>query len=87
MGRLTISHDMSAAAYEFKIQRLIRQASRLWLSQKARLSSNKTGGNSKCFAERRLQVLSPEISLLLVPKLYRPVFLPAINKEMKISRM
>jgi hypothetical protein len=36
-----------------------------------RLPSNKEGKNPKCFAERRLQVLSPEISLLVVPKLYR----------------
>jgi hypothetical protein len=33
--------------------------------------SNKAGENSKCFAERRLQVLSPEISPPVVTKLYR----------------
>ena len=36
-----------------------------------RLPSNKEGKNSKCFAERRLQALSPEISPPIVPKLYR----------------
>jgi hypothetical protein len=32
-----------------------------------RLTSNKEGKNSKCFAERRLQALSPEISPPVVP--------------------
>jgi hypothetical protein len=34
-------------------------------------SSNKEGKNSKCFAERPLRILSPEISASVVPKLYR----------------
>jgi hypothetical protein len=40
-----------------------------------RLPSNKEGTNPKCFAGRRLRILSPEISPLVVPKLYRTPFL------------
>jgi hypothetical protein len=40
-----------------------------------RLPSNKEGKNSKCFAERRLRTLSPEISPSVVPKLYRTLIL------------
>lgn len=35
------------------------------------LPSNKEGKSYKAFAERRLQVLSPEISPSVIPKLYR----------------
>jgi hypothetical protein len=35
------------------------------------LTSNKAGETSKCFAERRLRILSPEISPSVVPNLYR----------------
>ena len=37
-----------------------------------RLPSKKRGGNLKCFVERHLRDLSPEISPSVVPKLYRP---------------
>jgi hypothetical protein len=38
------------------------------------VASNKEGKTPKCFAERRLQDFSPEISLSVVPKLYRGLF-------------
>src|ERR1700730_5109997 len=44
------------------------------IGQTGPLPSNKEGKNSKCFAERRLWILSPEISPLVVPKLYRTSF-------------
>jgi hypothetical protein len=42
------------------------------------LASNKEGKNSKCFAERRLQALSPEISPSVIPNLYRSHFATAV---------
>ena len=44
-----------------------------------RLPSKKEGKNSKCFAERRLRILSPEISPSVVPKLYRNASHPTIH--------
>jgi hypothetical protein len=35
------------------------------------IPSKKEGKTSKCFAERRLRILSPEILLSVIPKLYR----------------